>query len=114
MGKLSFLAGLAAGYVLGAKAGQKRYQQIKTQADKVWSSDPVQARVGTVKETVVQTVKDQAPLVASKIGDVAKTAGASVKGRLTGEDLPESLHRGTDGRLHADTNGYGPGADKLP
>jgi hypothetical protein len=114
MGKLSFIAGLAAGYVLGAKAGQKRYQQIKSQADKVWSSDPVQARVGTVKETVVQTVRDQAPVVAAKIGDVARTAGASAKERLTGEDLPESLHRGTDGRLHADTNGYGPGADKLP
>ena len=114
MGKLSFLAGLAAGYILGAKAGQKRYEQIRSQADKVWSSDPVQARVGTVKETVVQAVRDQAPVVAAKVGDAAKTAGASAKARLTGEDLPESLHRGTDGRLHADTNGYGPGADKLP
>ena len=52
--------------------------------------------------------------MAAKLGDVAKTAGAGAKERLTGEDLPESLHRGTDGRLHADTTGYGPGADKLP
>jgi hypothetical protein len=114
MGRLTFVAGLAAGYVLGAKAGQKRYEQIRSQADRVWSSDPVQARVGTVKQAVVQTVKDQAPAVAGKIGDLAKSAGLSAKDRLTGEDLPESLHRGTDGRLHADTNGYGPGADRLP
>ena len=110
MGKLSFIAGLAAGYVLGAKAGHKRYEQIRTKAQSVWSSDPVQTRVDQVRETV----KDQAPAVAAKLGDVAKSVGAGAKERLTGEDLPDSLHRGTDGRLHADTSGYGPGADKLP
>jgi hypothetical protein len=110
MAKLSFLAGLAAGYVLGAKAGQKRYQQIKTQADRLWGSDPVQARVDTVK----QAVREQAPVVAAKLGDVAKTAGASAKERFTGEDLPPTLHRGTDGRLHSDTTGFGPGPGKLP
>src|SRR6476469_7187916 len=63
MAKLTFLAGLAAGYVLGAKAGQKRYQQIKTQTDRVWGSAPVQARVDTVK----QVVTDQAPVVAARV-----------------------------------------------
>ena len=110
MSKLSFLAGLGVGYVLGAKAGQKRYNQIRTQADRVWSSAPVQSRVDTVK----QTVKEQAPVVAAKLGDAAKSAGASAKDRVTGEDLPPSLHRGTDGHLHADTTGYGPGGEKLP
>ena len=110
MSKLSFLTGLGVGYVLGAKAGQKRYNQIRTQADRVWSSGPVQSRVDTVK----QTVKEQAPVVAAKLGDAAKSAGASAKERVTGEDLPPSLHRGTDGHLHADTTGYGPGGEKLP
>lgn len=110
MSKLSFLAGLGVGYVLGAKAGQKRYNQIRTQADRVWSSGPVQSRVDTVK----QTVKEQAPVVAAKLGEAAKSAGSSAKERVTGEDLPPSLHRGTDGHLHADTSGYGPGGEKLP
>ncbi|HEV7173252.1 YtxH domain-containing protein [Pedococcus sp.] len=110
MSKLSFLAGLGVGYVLGAKAGQKRYNQIRTQADRVWSSGPVQSRVDTVK----QTVKEQAPVVAAKLGDAAKSAGASAMDRVTGEDLPPSLHRGTDGHLHADTTGYGPGGERLP
>ncbi|MEO5982999.1 MAG: protoporphyrinogen oxidase [Pedococcus sp.] len=110
MGKLSFIAGVAAGYVLGAKAGQKRYEQIRGRASQVWSSEPVQTRVDTVKEAV----KEQAPVLGAKLGDVAKTAGANAKERLSGEDLPETLHRGTDGRLHADTSGFGPGADKLP
>ena len=110
MGKLSFVTGLAAGYVLGAKAGHKRYEQIRTRADRLWSSDPVQTRVESVK----QTVRDQAPAVAAKLGSVAKSAGASARERLNGEDLPETLHRGTDGRLHADTTGFGPGPGKLP
>ena len=110
MGKLSFIAGVAAGYVLGAKAGQKRYEQIRGRASQVWSSEPVQTRVDTVKEAV----KEQAPVLGAKLGDVAKTAGTNAKERLSGEDLPETLHRGTDGRLHADTSGFGPGADKLP
>jgi hypothetical protein len=110
MSKLSFLAGLAAGYVLGAKAGRKRYEQIRTQADKFWSSDPVQARVDTVK----QSVKDQAPAVAAKLGDVAKSAATSAGDRIKGEDLPDTIHRSTDGRLHADTTGFGPGPGKLP
>lgn len=110
MSKLSFSAGLAVGYVLGAKAGQKRYEQIKGRASKVWTSDPVQTRVDTVKETV----KEQAPVMAAKLGDVARSAGSSAKDRITGEDLPETIHRGTDGRLHADTTGFGPGPGKLP
>ena len=117
MGKLSFFVGLAAGYVLGAKAGHKRYDQIRGGAEKLWTSDPVQHRVDTAK----QTIRDQAPTVAAKLGEAAKSAGSSAvaagsaaKDRVSGEHLPETLHRGSDGNLHADTTGFGPGADKLP
>jgi len=110
MGKLSFVAGIAVGFVLGARAGEKRYDQIKGRANQLWSSDPVQSRVETVRETV----KEQAPVVAAKLGDVAKTAGVAAKEKVTGEDLPETIHRGTDGKLHADTTGFGPGPGKLP
>jgi hypothetical protein len=110
MAKLSFVAGLAVGYVLGAKAGQKRYEQIRGRANQLWSSDPVQARVTSVRETV----KDQAPVVSAKLGEVARSAGASAKERLTGEHLPPTIHRGTDGHLHADTTGFGPGPGRLP
>jgi hypothetical protein len=110
MGKVSFVLGAAAGYILGAKAGQKRYEQIKGRATQLWSSDSVQAKV----ETARQTVMDQAPAVADKIGGVAKSATSAVKEKVTGEDLPPTLHRGTDGHLHADTTGFGPGPGKLP
>ena len=45
MGKLTFIAGLAAGYVLGARAGRQRYEQIRRTSGKVWNSGPVQKQV---------------------------------------------------------------------
>jgi len=110
MGKLTFIAGVAAGYILGAKAGQKRYEQIRDRANRVWSSDQVQTRVESAKHTV----REQAPVVAEKLGVAAKSAGGAVKEKVAGEHLPPTIHRGTDGRLHADTTGFGPGPGKLP
>lgn len=41
MGFLKTLSIGAIGYVLGARAGRGRYEQIKSNAQKVWSSNPV-------------------------------------------------------------------------
>ncbi len=114
MGKLTFVAGAAVGYVLGARAGRKRYEQIKQQATRLWRSDPVQDRVGSAADTVKQQA---APYVTEKLGDAVKAVGQQMRqttlpGRT--EQLPETIHRGSDGQLHADTTGFGPGADKLP
>ena len=49
-GKIGLVVGLAAGYVLGARAGRKRYEQIKTQWLKVWHLDPVQEQVAKAKD----------------------------------------------------------------
>ena len=117
MSKAAFVVGAAIGYVLGARAGRKRYEQIKGQASKLWNSDPVQHRVGDATQAVKQQA---APYVTEKLGDAMKSVSQSMRntsvpsmpGRT--EKLPETLHRGTDGHLHADMSGMGPGADKLP
>jgi hypothetical protein len=114
MGKLSFVAGVGVGYVLGARAGRKRYEQIKGQATRLWQSDTVQGRVSEATAAVKQQA---APFVTEKLGEAVKAVGQqmrqpSVPGR--GEQLPETIHRGTDGQLHADMTGNGPGAGKLP
>ncbi len=115
MGKMSFVAGVAVGYVLGARAGRKRYEQIRTQATRLWQSDPVQTRVDTATEAVKQQA---APYVTEKLGDAVKAVGQSIRtgGGQAGhtEKLPETIHRGSDGHLHADMTGFGPRGDKLP
>ncbi|KAB1645014.1 YtxH domain-containing protein [Gulosibacter chungangensis] len=47
--KLALVVGLAAGYVLGARAGRERYDQIAAGAKSVWNSGPVQKQVDNVQ-----------------------------------------------------------------
>lgn len=117
MARTSFLAGVAVGYVLGSRAGHGRYEQIKDQANQLWSSKTVQRGVDQAKDTARTTV----PAVADKVGGTAKGVADKAKGKADdaglptpGEDLPPSIHRGDDGELHADTSGFGPGGQKLP
>lgn len=124
MGKVSFLAGAAVGYVFGTRAGEKRYEQIKKQADKAWQNPAVQEKVTAATEQV----KTKAPAVAAAVGqkaaDAGKSAGQAAAAKAGDakdavanrgdKDLPETIHRGEDGELHADTSGFGPGGEKLP
>ncbi len=80
MGKLGFLAGMAAGYVLGARAGKQRYTQIKTVSGKVWNSQPVQKQVASAKEAARTKA---APVVADLVGDAAKTTAARLRAQRT-------------------------------
>ena len=48
--RTAVVIGLAAGYVLGSRAGRERYEQIKDQAIKLWELEPVQDQVDKVKD----------------------------------------------------------------
>ena len=109
MGKFTLLAGVAIGYVLGAKAGHQRYEQIMGRATKAWSSDDVQFKVETAKEAV----RTKAPMIAEKVAEAAKLTGSKLKDKATSEDLPETSD-GSDGKAHADVSGFGPGPGNLP
>ena len=57
-GKLLFITGGLVGYVLGARAGRKRYDQIAAAADNLWNADPVQRRVTQVRDFALERVGD--------------------------------------------------------
>jgi hypothetical protein len=80
MGKLTFIAGLAAGYVLGARAGRQRYEQIARTSGKVWNSGPVQKQVASAKE-VART--KAAPVVADMVADAARATGEKLRSSKT-------------------------------
>lgn len=82
MKKLMLLAAIGIGYVLGARAGRARYEQIKHQAQKVWHTAPVQSTVENMTETAKATVVD----VAHKAAETAKDAAGAVKDRMSGSD----------------------------
>lgn len=76
MAKISFLTGMAAGYVLGARAGKTRYAQIKRGAAKVWTSEPVQRKKADLR---IAARTKAAPFVAERISDAAKAAGQALR-----------------------------------
>jgi len=50
MRKTAFAAGLAAGYVLGTRAGRQRYETIARTAQRIRSSQTVQSAAGVVRQ----------------------------------------------------------------
>jgi oxygen-dependent protoporphyrinogen oxidase len=57
-GKLLFISGLAVGYVLGTRAGRKRYDQMRSTAARVWDSPGVQKQVHQVEDFVAEALGD--------------------------------------------------------
>jgi hypothetical protein len=75
-GKLGLVLGLAAGYVLGSRAGHERYEQIKEQAAKVWNTDPVQKQVDKAKAFGTSAAK----VVPGALWDGAKRVTSAASG----------------------------------
>lgn len=72
--KLVFAAGMAAGYVLGARAGRASYEQIKVKANDLWNSPKVQDKVSQASETV----KAKAPEVQAQAEQALKKAQSAM------------------------------------
>lgn len=68
--------GLAAGYVLGTKAGRAKYTELKARASDVWHDPHVQKAVSDAGDLV----REAAPVVQEKLADVAKAAKDKVTG----------------------------------
>jgi len=74
--KSGFLVGLGAGYVLGAKAGEERYQKIVDAARSLRENPRVQRLTGEVNKTVT-VGKDRVSEAASRKVEQAGDAAAA-------------------------------------
>lgn len=89
MRKLLLLAAFAAGYVLGARAGRERYEQIVRATAKV-KDDP---RVQEKAHQAVDLAREQAPVVADKVTHAATAAAGRISDKVGGSDTtPEPQH----------------------
>jgi uncharacterized protein YjbJ (UPF0337 family) len=86
-GRLGFFIGFGAGYVLGAKAGKERYEQLRRLYDNLVSSPGFQQATGKAKNAV-GTSFEQAKGAASE--GVGKMSGA-IKDRRSADDRASSL-----------------------
>ena len=91
--KLVAITSFAAGYILGAKAGRERYEQIRRIATRI-KEDP---RVQETAHSAADMARTQAPVVGHKLADAA--------GSVT-EKAKHAAHIGSH-------NGHGDAADKL-
>lgn len=93
-GKVGIVVGLAAGYVLGSRAGRERYEQIKAGFLKVWHTDPVQKQV----DKVTALGKSAALALPSALWDGAVKVGkaAGKKDATPGQKLDAVIRAGKD------------------
>ncbi|GAA4884277.1 hypothetical protein [Serinicoccus chungangensis] len=73
MSKIMMAAAFGAGYVLGAKAGRERYEQLSTKAQELWGHPKVQEQATRAKEQ------------AGKVQEQAEASDST----FTGDDLEE-------------------------
>jgi hypothetical protein len=81
-GKLMFISGLAAGFVLGSRAGREKYEEIRTNAKKVWEHPTVQEAAGVAQAQANKLYSegkdklDQSKL-GQKLHSASETSGTS-------------------------------------
>jgi hypothetical protein len=69
-GKLMFLTGLAAGFVLGSRAGREKYEEIRGSAKKLWESPSVQEAAGVAQAQAAKLYSEgKDKLQSSKLGE---------------------------------------------
>jgi hypothetical protein len=68
-GKLMFLGGLAAGFVLGSRAGRQAYDELVQTAKKVKESPTVQEAAGVVQAQATKVYETSKATVTDKLGN---------------------------------------------
>ena len=96
-GKLMFLGGLAAGFVLGSRAGREKYEEIRTNAKKVWEHPTVQEAAGVAQAQATKLYSEgKDKLDQSKIGQKLHTT--------SGDKQPDSTLTSTTDTLAGTNN----------
>ena len=83
-GRLALLTGLAAGYVLGTKAGRERYEEIRQQFNKLMGTETaqqLQTQVRDVASSATQVVETKASEGISKAGEKAQELAEAAKSK---------------------------------
>ncbi|HTC69757.1 MAG TPA: hypothetical protein VK662_09330 [Acidothermaceae bacterium] len=80
--KATFVIGIAAGYVLGARAGRQRYEQIKRLTQTVKKNPAVQSAAGRVQAQATQLSTQARRVVQDKAGSVTHDLVGKVTGRF--------------------------------
>ncbi|GGQ79748.1 hypothetical protein [Couchioplanes azureus] len=85
-GKLMFITGLAAGFVLGSRAGREKYEEIAANAKKVWEHPTVQEAAGVAQAQANKLYTEgKDKLNQSKLGEKLHSASSSTSSSSSGD-----------------------------
>ena len=106
--RITFLSGLAAGFVLGARAGRERYEQIKRLSRKVTDSPAAQQAAGAVQAQAAGMAKAAKQKVTEQVQTRAPKLTGTAREKLGGLPGLKTKHQtmqgpGSNGSGHGST-----------
>jgi hypothetical protein len=104
--RISFLTGMAAGFVLGARAGRERYDQIVKVAKTITEHPAVQQAAGAVQAQATELAGTASGKLSDEVRDrvprLARTARSKVEDHVPGLKAKNGHANGQ----HANGNGH--------
>jgi hypothetical protein len=101
--RITFVGGLAIGYVLGAQAGRERYEQLKRLARKAAESPAMQQTAGALQAQATATAKTAREKAATGMrqsaSKVTRRATTSRSGRTTARSAKASTSASDNGAM---------------
>ncbi|MHB1431125.1 MAG: hypothetical protein ACYCVZ_03275 [Streptosporangiaceae bacterium] len=104
--RMTFFAGLALGYVLGAQAGRERYDQMKRLARRSAESPSVQQAAGALQAQATATARSARDAATGRVRQ-----GVAKVGRHHGPEQPATAAAASGNGAHGHHNGSGPRTD---
>jgi hypothetical protein len=92
-----FFAGLGIGFVLGARAGPERYEQLRKLARKTADSPAVQQAAAALQAKATSYAKAAGGKVADRAGAAGAKVGGAIHDHVPGMRVRESNGRPADG-----------------
>jgi hypothetical protein len=109
-GKILFVTGGLVGYVLGARAGRRRYEQIRSAASKVWQKPAIQNQVHQAEEFAADKAAEVPDILisgASKLVSSLIRRARSNGGTSSNKTSSSGSGTGSSGSTNTTTGGAG-------
>jgi hypothetical protein len=98
--RIAFISGLAAGFVLGTRAGRERYEQMRRVASKVAGSPAAQQAVAAIQNQVTGLAGTARAKVTGELSDRVPRMAEAARHKVTAH-LPGHAARHPDGSADA-------------
>jgi hypothetical protein len=103
-GKLMFITGLAAGFVLGSRAGREKYEEIAANAKKVWEHPTVQEAAGVAQAQANKLYSESKDKISSsKLGEKLSTTSSTSSSSSSDSDLTQPLASSSNSKPSSST-----------